>query len=59
MLEAFGAAAIVLGVTLLILEGIERLWHRLMHHPDHSYHWGVWLFGILAAIFAFINDLGR
>jgi predicted tellurium resistance membrane protein TerC len=59
MLEPLGAAIVVFCVVFLILEGIEYAWHRLMHNPDHSYQWGVWLFSVLAAVFTFINDIGR
>ncbi len=59
MLEAALVALLVFGVSFVVLMGVERLIHRLTYNPDRSYRWGVWLFALLAAAYAFMTSLGR
>lgn len=59
MVEAILAALVVFGVSFGILMLVEKLIHRLTKNPDRSYRWGVWLFAILLAIYAYLTSLGR
>lgn len=56
------AAGVALAIFVIVFSGlsvIEAGIHKLRHNPDTSYHWGVWLFSILAAAYAFVTSLGR
>ncbi len=59
MLEAVLVALAVFILSYLGLMLVEKLIHRLTKNPDRSYRWGVWLFSILIAVYAFITSLGR
>ena len=58
----FGAIAWAVAVFILVflaLNVAEKALHRLRHNPDTSSRWGVWVFSILASLYALINTLGR
>ena len=59
MKSALISALVVFLIVLAALSLIERLIHHLRHNPDKDYRWGVWLFAILAAMYAFISGLGH
>ncbi|MDB5178636.1 MAG: hypothetical protein JWN01_579 [Patescibacteria group bacterium] len=58
-IEPILVAALVFTGTFLGLRAIEWLYHRLRHTPDWSPHWGSWLFALLLAVYALVNNLGR
>ncbi len=59
MLESALLAVVVFGASFIVLLGLERLIHRWTFNPDRSYRWGVWLFSVLFAAYAFAMSLGR
>lgn len=59
MITAVLAALIAFGLSFMALTLVDLLIHRLTKNPDKSYKWGVWTFSILAALWAFITNLGR
>ena len=59
MLSAALLAVVVFGLSFVALMGVEKLIHRLTYNPDRSYRWGVWLFSVLFAGYAFVAALGR
>jgi hypothetical protein len=46
-------------IVFAALSGVEKLIHRLTKNPDQSYKLGVWIFSVLAAVYAFLTSLGR
>jgi hypothetical protein len=38
---------------------IEMAYHYIRKNHDKSYRWGVWLFSILLAVYAFVTSFGR
>ena len=57
--EALLAAAVAFAVSLVGLNLVEKLIHKLTHNPDRSYQIGVWLFSILIGIHFYFGYLGR
>ncbi len=55
LLTALVVAILVFGLLMLI----ERWWHNFRKSDDRSYRWGVWLFALLAGVYAFLTSLGR
>jgi Ni/Fe-hydrogenase subunit HybB-like protein len=56
------ALVTAVGVFVVVLAGLmlaEKLIHRLTHNHDRNYRWGVWLFALLAAVYAYLTSLGR
>jgi hypothetical protein len=58
-LEPLFAAVLAFAVVFLLLRAGEWLYHSLEHTKDWSPHWGSWVFALLAALFALIDQLGR
>jgi hypothetical protein len=59
LVEPVVVALLVFASAFAALRIIEWLYHRLRHTPDWSPHWGSWLFAVLLAVYALVNDLGR
>jgi len=59
MIESLLLAFAVFALTFVILRAAEWGYHRLRRTADWSPHWGSWLFAILLALYAFVNNLGR
>ena len=59
MLHAILIGIFVGLVCFNLLYFVELWWHKRRHNRDRSYRWGVWLFSILAALYAFLTSLGR
>jgi hypothetical protein len=46
-------------VAFAVLMVLEKALHRWRHNADRSYRWGVWVFAVLAGLYAFVTSLGR
>lgn len=58
-MEALIAAAVAFGISLIGLNLVEKLIHKLTNNPDRSYQIGVWVFSILIAVYFYYDYLGR
>jgi hypothetical protein len=52
-------AVAVFTLVFLVLSVVEKVIHRLRNNPDTNYRWGVWLFSVLASLYALIDSIGR
>ncbi len=59
MLRALLAGAIAFGLSYIALTFVELLIHKLRKNKDKSYRWGVAIFSILIAIYAYLTSVGR
>ena len=59
MFESAIVALAVFGISFIVLNFAEGWWHKQRHNADRSYRWGVWVFSILAALYAFAFSFGR
>jgi TRAP-type mannitol/chloroaromatic compound transport system permease large subunit len=59
MTETILAGAATFALVFVLLRGVEWLYHRLRRTPDWSPHWGSWVFALLSAVYAVVNNLGR
>ena len=58
-MEAVGIGLIIFGLSYLVLDVIEKWWHERRHDKSKSYRWGVWVFAVLAGLYAYLTSLGR
>ena len=59
MIEAVLVGIATFALVFVCLRGTEWLYHRLRRTPDWSPHWGSWVFALLSAVYAVVNNLGQ
>jgi hypothetical protein len=59
MIAALAAAIIVFLLSFLLLSLVEGWIHVLTKNPSKSYRWGVLVFALLLAGWAFQTSIGR
>jgi hypothetical protein len=58
-MKALLPAIVVFVLAFASLTVIEMAYHYIRKNHDKSYRWGVWLFSILLAVYAFVTSFGR
>jgi hypothetical protein len=58
-MDSLSFALLAFGVSLVVLDIIERWWHERQHDHSRYYRWGVWVFASLIGLYAFITSIGR
>lgn len=59
MAKAAFIGVIVFAATFVVVMAAEKLLHKVAHNPGRSYRWGVWVFAVLAGVWAAVTNLGR
>jgi hypothetical protein len=59
MMQALLVGVVVFVLVFAVLSLFEIIIHHLLHWKSKNYRYGVWLFAILAALYAYVTSLGR